>query len=399
MVDIEFSIIGEALPTLLQILREFEQERGIHVNLRIQTWETAWHELLMWGLYGQGPDVSQVGSTWATSLMGMNAVRPFLENDVRMVGGPYSFLPQCWLSAQDPGGYAISSLPWTSYTFVLAYRRDSLEQAGVNPQSAFLSSESLLETARALQKSGVQRPWITPVDPNYIDTLHFIASWVWASGGDFISPDGRHVAFNRPVTIEAMTRYFELLRFSDGLSLPLGEDAALDYFLRGEAAMTIVGSGIAYSWLRNNIVSSDFAKNIAFAPVPGTPWIGGDNLVIWKNARMTSERERAALELVTYLIQPAIQERYANGEDVGLPTRLASLGALPLPQHSLTRAISHSLRTGRSYTPVRVWSKVELQLARVLGEIATLIVKGGDPTPLVRERASIQASWLEMLLR
>ena len=208
MIDIDFSIIGDPTPTLEQTLRDFEAERGIHVNLSTQTWENAWHELLMWGLYGQGPDVSQVGSTWATSLMSMNSVRPFLEHEIRSFGGSHVFLPQCWQSTQDPASFAISSLPWTSYTFVLAYRRDLLEKAGVNLQGAFLSAESLLETASALQKSGVARPWVIPVDPNYIDTLHFIASWVWASGGDFISQDGRHVAFNRPATITAMTHFF-----------------------------------------------------------------------------------------------------------------------------------------------------------------------------------------------
>jgi multiple sugar transport system substrate-binding protein len=399
MININFSIIGDPTPTLEKILQAFEHEHGIHVNLSSQTWDNAWHELILWSLYGEGPDVSQVGSTWAASLMGMNAVRPFMEHDIRAMGSSQAFLPQCWQSTQDPSSYAVSSLPWTAYTFVLAYRRDLFEQAGISPETAFLSAESLLAAARCLQEAGVARPWVTPVDPNHIDTLHFIASWVWASGGDFISPDGRHVAFNRPATVEAMTHYFELLRYSDGLRLPMGENAALDYFVRGEAAMTIVGCGIAYEWLRNNQLPPEFVKNIGFAPVPGVPWIGGDNLVIWKNARMTLDRERAALKLAAYLVQPAVQERYANGEDVALPSLNNSLNILPLQESSLTRAVIQSLRTGRSYTPVTLWGKVEMQLSRSLGEIGTLIVRGGDPVSLVRENVSTQVSWLELLLR
>jgi len=163
--------------------------------------------------------------------------------------------------------------------------------------------------------------------------------------------------------------------------------------------MTIVGSGVAYEWLRNNQLAAEFVQNIAFVPVPGIPWIGGDNLVIWKNARMTLDRERAALALASYLVQPAVQERYANGEDVALPTLHKSLSALPLPQHSLTQAINLSLRNGRSYTPVTLWGKVEMQLSHSLGEIGSLIVRGGDPVSLVREHVSAQVSWLELLLR
>jgi len=399
MLNINFSIIGDPTLTLEKILRDFERERGIHVKISTQTWDNAWHELIMWSLYGEGPDISQVGSTWAASLMGMNAVRPFMEHDIHALGGSQAFLPQCWQSTRDPSSYAITSLPWTAYTFVLAYRRDLFEQAGICQEKAFLSAESLLESARALQKAGVARPWITPVDPNHIDTLHFIASWVWASGGDFISPDGQHVAFDNPASIEAMTHYFELLRFSGGLSLPVGEEDALNYFVRGDAAMTIVGSGVAYEWLRNNQLAPEFVQNIAFAPIPGIPWIGGDNLVIWKNARMTLDSERAALALATYLVQPAVQECYARGEDVALPSLRNSLSALPLPQHSLTQAISLSLRNGRAYTPVNLWGKVEMQLSRSLGEIGSLIARGGDPVSLVREHISAQISWLELLLR
>jgi hypothetical protein len=70
-----------------------------------------------------------------------------------------------------------------------------------------------------------------------------------------------------------------------------------------------------------------------------------------------------------------------------------------LQESSLTRAVIQSLRTGRSYTPVTLWGKVEMQLSRSLGEIGSLIARGGDPTSLVREQVSAQTSWLELLLR
>jgi len=398
MTEIEFSIIDELTPTLEKILRTFEQERGIQIKLRQQNWKEAWRELLLWVLNGQGPDVSQVGSTWATSLLGLNAVLPLSASTLESVGGPQDFLPPCWGSVQDPSNQVVSSLPWTAYTFVLAYRRDLIRKAGLDERGAFRSAEELLRTARALRKVGVARPWISPVDPNYIDDLHFLASWIWASGGHFVSPDGRHAGFVQPATLKAIVHFLELFRYTGDLPLPTGEHAAMQYFTNGMAAMTIVGYNLGYQWMRSGAIAPELAANIAFAPVPGVPWIGGNNLVIWKNARMTPQREQAALELLTYLVDPATQELYVNSEEVILPTRGDCLKALPLSGHSITQAVLTSLETGHPYTPIHLWGKIELKFSRALGEMATQVVQGGDPEALVREFAASQAPWLDMIL-
>ena len=44
-------------------------------------------------------------------------------------------------------------------------------------------------------------------------TLHYIASWIWGAGGDFLSPDGANLAFDQPKALEGCMAYYGLRRF------------------------------------------------------------------------------------------------------------------------------------------------------------------------------------------
>jgi len=398
MAEIKFSLIGELTPTLEKIIHDFETQNHHRVVTEIIPWEEAWSQILSWALHENSPHVSHVGSTWATSLFRMNALRPFTAGEIRAMGSQIVFLPQAWQSAQS-GGAEHWAMPWGTYTFVLAYRKDLLQQIGLDEHTAFASFEALHDTLNKLRQGGIKHPWIVPVSYDHLDTLHYLASWIWGADGDFISTNGKHAAFNSPHTLKAITQYFELLAYMKKVPLPLDEDSALGMFVQGEAAVTIVGAGIPYSWINNQFISKSFAEKLGFAPVPGIPWIGGDHLVVWKQARMSPEIERGSVELVRYLISQPIQEANARGEDVRFPSRPDAFAALPFPDSQLTESIMHSLRTGRSYPPIAYWSKIEHQFARAFGFIGEAILKGAKPEDIVNERLNDLATWFNAMLR
>src|SRR5512140_869691 len=149
--EIEFSILGDPSPTLRGLLAGFEERTSVRIRLTSIPWEKAWPELLTFALYGRGPDVSHVGSTWASSLVAMNALRPFKAQEVAAWGGREAFLPPCWQSATIPGETDVFSAPWGSFTFVICYRKDLLARAGVNEETAFQSPAAVQETLRALR--------------------------------------------------------------------------------------------------------------------------------------------------------------------------------------------------------------------------------------------------------
>lgn len=398
MAEIHFSLIGDLTPTLETVIRDFETEYHHRVKTTSIPWEEAWQQILNWALHENSPHVSHVGSTWATSLFRMNALRPFTLTEIRAMGSQIAFLPQAWQSTQS-GGPENFAMPWGTYTFVLAYRKDWLKKAGIDEQSAFATPEALAATLKKLRESGIKNPWVVPLSSDHLDTLHYIASWVWGADGAFISLDVTRATFNEPATIRAITQYYELLQYMKRVPMPLDEDGALGMFVQGQAAVTIVGAGIPYAWFNNRLLSKELQENLGFAPMPGVPWIGGDHLVIWKQARMSPDIERGAVELVRYLICKPVQGANASGDDVRFPSRPDAFDAIPFQGTALTTSVLESLRAGRAYRPIAYWSKIEHQFARAFGSIAENILKGAPPAEAVQDRLETLAAWFNAMLR
>lgn len=407
---IEFSIIGEPSASLQRLLRAFEAQHNLEVRLRLMDWEKAWPELLTFALYGHGPDISHIGSTWAGSLTAMNSLRPFTPREVAALGGAEAFLPQAWQSGLMPGQPEVWSLPWTSFTFLLCYRRDLLQKAGIDEMTAFVTAEALDSTLTQLQAAGVERdfraqaaqpsciPWVVPVDPSFVDILHHQASWVWGAGGDYVSADGRKVLLLQPNTLSGLRSYLNLLRFLRPAYSHLDEIAAQQLFARGQAAVTILGSGTVYEFIESRTAAPQVLDNLGVVPVPGVPWVGGDNLVVWKHTQGYPERERAAVALAGFLASQDAQRQHAQNGTVMLPTRPDSFSALPYMQNPLTQAVIRSLQTGRSYRAVAIWGRLESQLSSTLGRIGEAILSGVETDAALQQHLEPLARRLEITL-
>ena len=106
MVEIDLSIMDRSLhpiPDIKPSLEQFEDETNAHINLTVLEWETAWSEVLRTALYRHGPDISEMGSTWVSSLVGMNSLRPFSIEELTALGGPGNFIPSLWDSGKLVG--------------------------------------------------------------------------------------------------------------------------------------------------------------------------------------------------------------------------------------------------------------------------------------------------------
>jgi ABC-type glycerol-3-phosphate transport system substrate-binding protein len=146
MVAIEFTAIpdsDEDNQLQLELLADFQKQTGIEVKFTRMDWSDAWQRLINISTHGQGADISHIGSTWVSSLVSMNSLRSIPAHIITKIGSPDSFVHSAWgsiLMEEDRNAWGI---PLSAYTYAVAYRRDLLEQAGLDGARAFATPFAL----------------------------------------------------------------------------------------------------------------------------------------------------------------------------------------------------------------------------------------------------------------
>ncbi len=396
--EIEFSLIGSLSSPIDTLLAEFEQKQRLRVRLRYTDWVNGWQEVVNYSLHHTEPHITHIGMTWVSSLMRMNALRPFYPKEINALGGAAAFMPAAWQSLTDAEGLAWG-LPWTSYTFLLAYRRDLLEKAGVDEATAFSTAQALENTLAALKDSGVAIPWAIPVNQAHTDTLHFSASWLWGAGGKIASDNGKSPLFAEPQALAGLKSFFDLHRFMPPDASQKTADELRGLFWSGEAAVTLCGVDEPYIRQTAPEGAPEIFERIGFAPVPGVPWVGGDGLVVWRRAQDSLALEQAAVALASYLVSPPVQRTYCQMiKNHHKPTRLDVLPDLPQQGSSLTNAVKQALTSGRSYRPIPLWGRIEGQLSGALNFVWEEVLAGKPTEDALREALEPLARRLKITL-
>src|SRR5512142_1185228 len=189
--------VPEDLNPLRGLLASFEREKQIQILLRRVGWERAWQTLLMDAVEGKGPHVSQIGSTWVATMAMLDALRSFDKDEISTMGGSSCYLPSAWESVSVTGHSEVWAIPWSMYTFVLYYRRDMLEKAGIDPETAFVTPAAMRDSCTRLNAQGTAPRALTRLLP-YADMLHIESEWVRANGGGLMRKKGRDALFAGP---------------------------------------------------------------------------------------------------------------------------------------------------------------------------------------------------------
>lgn len=402
MTQIEFSVIAdtpEETQPLTELLKAFEEKTRHSVQLQTMKWSEAWPILLANALHGFGPAISHVGSTWNASIAAMNTLRPFSPQEVAKMGGPKSFFSCTWRSATLEGDPIIWSIPWTSYTYIVAYRSDRLERAGVDAETAFRTPGAMAETLARLQSLGIEYPWVIPTESFYADLIHIASSFIWGAGGDFISADGKHVLIHESRSCAGLMDFFELYRYLPSRAKGLTYPQCIRLFSEGRVGVFIAGPEVPLLLLADPDTAPAVRNHLQIALPPGIPWIGGDNLVIWRHVRGDPQQEQSALELISFLVSPDIQLAYSRAQNT-LPTRPDVLDRLKLEPVSLKSAVETALSQGRPHRSIALWHVVENRLGQALNAIAAAMLenRGANLTQLIDQYIKPAARRLELTL-
>lgn len=356
--EIELSIMAPGAPLMQWLLEEFQHQTGIRVRLRVLSWDSAWSDIVKVALYGDGPDVSEIGSTWLGDLVSMKALRAFEESDLDQPGRPSAFLLAAWQGTHLVGQESVWAIPWLIGSRLLFYRRSHLAQAEIDEQTAFETAEALDQTLARLVANGVAVPWTVPTGLTHTTFLN-VASWVWGAGGDFVTADGKRTLFSQPEARQGLSAYFALHRFLAPQVRQLNGLEPDEQFLKdNDTGVTISGA-----WLFGQ-ASQNLLNELGAALPPGPPFIGGSYLVLWKHSRAPD----AARKLIHFLTRTPAQVAYS--QHVGLlPVTHDALASPPFSTDPFWQTAIRGLQRGRAFPVTRSWGLMEDRLVTALAAI------------------------------
>jgi multiple sugar transport system substrate-binding protein len=349
-----------------KILEPFEQETGIDVDVQLVGWDVQFDRIRNAAVSGEGPDVTQAGTTQVPFFAALGGFED-LSSRVEDIGGESAYAPGIWGTSQVAGQDGVWGIPWFTEARTIYYRSDALEEAGVDPATAFTDLESMRATLEALKdvkEIGGKKimPFGMPGKKAF-DLVHNVMPFVWDEGGQELTDDNTKSAINSPEAVRGVKYIADL--FPEGLADPsmLERDGTQveNQFKGGRLAVWIGGPWVLSSIDREDDTNwSDAAReNTGVAPMPKGPtgeantFVGGSNLMMFKS----SDVKDAAWELIKYLSQDDVQTEYA--ELLGMfPARLQPQEALGQQNEDLA-AFYEAIQTGRSYAPIPQWGQIE----------------------------------------
>jgi multiple sugar transport system substrate-binding protein len=369
METITFSIGNHGpvgMSNLRLLLQKFEQQYEVRVRLdEIPLSVLRWPKLVEAALYHSGPDVSEAGSSWIGDLVRMDALRPFTDQEIKDVETGRHFVNGAWQSArmEEQGISTYYSIPFTADVRVIFYRKDLLEKAGLDETKAFTDLGQLETTLQRLQASGISFPLTLPTLRTSV-SLHSIASWIWDAGGDFLDQDGTGLAFDKPDALTGCKAYYSLARYLNPEAQNIKEDESDLMFCMGKAAVLISGF-----WVLARDLAPDVRKNLGVVPMPGVPFLGGGDLVIWNHSRNVS----AALKLIRFLhTKEAVMLLHPW---FGLPVCEDDWSNPPFNSQIL-QVFRQAIQKGRGFPTSRLWGLVEKRLTDTVGDIWIDVLNG-----------------------
>ncbi|MGZ8437695.1 MAG: extracellular solute-binding protein, partial [Candidatus Limnocylindrales bacterium] len=282
--------------TLLGTLADafMEANPGVKVNVTPVAWSEAVAKLQTAIAGNTTPDVSQMGTDMMGQFGATGAFEP-VPSDI----DPSAYFESAWKT--NLVGGVVSGVPWYVETRLLFYRTDIAKTAGITSPPA--TWDDLTAAAKAMQAQGKAKYGISLGPRNWQEYLPFL----WSNGGDVVDASG-NPTLNSPQAVEALTYYDSF--FKEGLtakSVP-ANFAIEAAFVKGEFPMFFSGPWhLGLVAKAGAAADPDFASKWAIAPmtkkVSSTSFLGGSNIVVYKN----SKNKDAAWAFVRFLSDPKTQ--------------------------------------------------------------------------------------------
>lgn len=293
---------------LTPVLDEFTKETGVKVKLEVIGWNDLQTRIQTAVTSGQGPDVLNIGNTWAASLQATGAFLPFDDANMKRIGGSDKFVKTALETGGAPGK-PVTSVPLYGLAYGLYYNKKMYSDAGLQPPTTW---EELVTAAKKLT-TGSQYGFSLAAG-SYTENVHFAFINASQNGGEWFDSKG-NPTFTQQANIDGIKRYLDLMQ-TDKVVNPSNAQydngvQAVNDFATGKVAMILSQNNADASIVSNGMKSDQYgvvpfpapegAKKIASFPA-------GINLSIFKNTK----NKDAALKFVKYMTSESTQGKLAK---------------------------------------------------------------------------------------
>lgn len=292
---------------LTPILEEFTKETGVKVNLEVIGWPDLQTRIQTAVTSGQGPDVVNIGNTWAVSLQATGAFLEFGDDEMKAIGGADKFIE----SALKTGGAPETkptSVPLYGLAYGLYYNKKMFADAGLKPPTSW---EEMVTAAKKLTDPARGVYGLSLAAGSYTENNHFAFINAAQNGAEVFDAEGKPT-FTSDGVVDGILRYLDLMQTDKVVNLA---DAQYDNgvksvaaFATGKTAMIINQNNADSTIIANGMLQADFGV-VPYPGPTGSPshvasHVAGINISVMKNTK----HKEAALKLVNYLTSTKVQE-------------------------------------------------------------------------------------------
>jgi multiple sugar transport system substrate-binding protein len=290
-------------------LAKFQKQTGIKVNLQVIGWPDLLNKILGATTSGQGPDVLNIGNTWAASLQATGAFMPFDAAALTAIGGQAKFVPASFATG-GAVGKPPTSVPLYGLVYGLYYNKKMFAAAGLVPPTTW---QMLVADAVKLTNPAKHQYGMVLEGGSYTESVHFAFIFGEQNGGQPFDSAGKPT-FTSAGMVNGVKQYVDLLgkykvvNPSD-VQYKNGPEAPGD-FATGKAAMLMSQNNADNTLQADGMKSSEYGVVAIPAPSPlpaggqdVASFVAGINISIFQN----SKNKAAALQFVKFMTSPAEQ--------------------------------------------------------------------------------------------
>lgn len=285
-------------------LKKFQQQTGIKVNLEVIGWNNLQTRINTAVTSGVGPDVVNIGNTWAPYLSATGAFLPYDSANMNAIGGKAKFVETA-LATGGEEGKTVTSVPLYGLAYGLYYNKKMFSDAGLTPPTTW---EEMVSDAKKLTNPSTGVYGMGLEAGSYTENVHFAFITAEQNGAPLFN--GTKPTFTTDGVVSGVQRYLDLMQ-TDKVVNPSnaqytnGTEASAD-FAKGKVAM-IVNQDNAGPNLTADGMSAD-AYGVVAIPAPAggkkvSSGIQGINLSVFKNTK----HKDAALKFVKFMTSEATQ--------------------------------------------------------------------------------------------